>query len=167
MANQGENSNRHRVSARFILAYIFILVVVFLTILSFTDAVRFHRVSAGSISGLVFALIFGFVLWYFFMTMKIIEYDNVKCILYVLDWRRKTETQIHVEKIDKILMSVVGASNGSYVIVYRDEENREKKVRLFPIPLSGDIQIIKTDTKLRNPNVVIRNWSVGWNEFFE
>jgi hypothetical protein len=42
------------------------------------------------------------------MTMKIIEYDDLKCILYVLDWKRKTEIQIPIEKIDKILLSMFG-----------------------------------------------------------
>ncbi|HLX91002.1 MAG TPA: hypothetical protein VKR32_04935 [Puia sp.] len=167
MTDQDGSTNRSRVSARFILVYVFILGVLFLVFISFADAVRFHRVTSGTISGLVLSLILGAVFWYFVMTMNVIEYDDVKCVLYVMDWKRKTEIQIPVEKIDKILMSLLGARNGSYVIVYRGEENQEKKIRLFPVPLSGDINTIITDTKLRNPNVIIRNWTIGWNEFFD
>lgn len=78
-----------------------------------------------------------------------------------MDWKRKTEIQIPVEKIDKILFSMWGERNSSYVIVYRGKENLQQRVRLFPIPMSGDIQRIKKDTKSKNPNVVIDSWSIG------
>jgi hypothetical protein len=161
MEDPEENSNRRRVSARFILAYFFIIAIVFMDILSFDDSRRFHRINSGTISSLVLAIVLGAVVWYFFMTMKIIEYDDVKCILYVMDWKRKTEIQIPVEKIDKILFSMWGERNSSYVIVYRGKENLQQRVRLFPIPMSGDIQRIKKDTKSKNPNVVIDSWSIG------
>jgi hypothetical protein len=45
--------------------------------------------------------------------------------------------------------------------VYRDQENLQQKVRLFPVQMTGDIQTIKKDTKLKNPKVVIENWAIG------
>jgi hypothetical protein len=44
MEDQEENPNRRRISARFILAYFFIIAIVFMDILSFDDARRFHRI---------------------------------------------------------------------------------------------------------------------------
>lgn len=75
MEDPEENSNRRRVSARFILAYFFIIAIVFMDILSFDDSRRFHRINSGTISSLVLAIVLGAVVWYFFMTMKIIEYE--------------------------------------------------------------------------------------------
>jgi hypothetical protein len=104
----------------------------------------------------------------FVYTRKRIDYDDIKQILYVVDTKRQTEIEIPVEKIDKILYSAIGGrGNKSYVIVYRDFHNHRQKVRLFPIPFDNSIDTIITDTKLQNPNLVTRNWSIGWNELFD
>ena len=106
------------------------------------------------------------VVLYLLRKVKTIEYDDIKCILYVYDPRVDSEIEIPVEKIDKILYSSLGFGNGSrsYLIIYRDNLNQRKKVRLFPTLLSNHIDTIISDTKLRNPGLVTRNWSVGWNE---
>ena len=107
-------------------------------------------------------------IFYFVSTMKRIDYDDIKQTLYIVNTKAQTEIEVPVEKIDKIYLSAFGGrGNSSYVIVYRDFHNQQQKVRLFPIPFDNSIKTIKIDTELKNPNVVIRNWTFGWNEFFE
>jgi len=105
---------------------------------------------------------------YFVGTRKRIDYDDIKQILYVVDIKKQTEIEISVEKIDEILYSDIGFGSGnySYVIYYRDVYNQKQKVRLFPIPFDNSIDTIIIDTKLRNPDLVTRKWSIWWNEFF-
>ncbi len=119
-----------------------------------------------SLLQLIFGTLILIGLYYIIKTRKVIEYDDIKHILYVLDLKGEFETEIPVEKIDKILYSRVGLnSNHSYVIIYRDFHNQEKKVRLFPIAFRNDIDTIITDTRLKNPDVVTRNWSMGGMNF--
>jgi hypothetical protein len=103
------------------------------------------------------------------ITRKRIDYDDIKEILYLVDLKRQTETEIPVEHIDKILYSTIGTAQpfGSYVIIYRDYQNQKQKFRLFPIPFDNSIDIIKTDAKAKNPNLITRNWSIGLNELFD
>lgn len=101
-------------------------------------------------------------IFYFLNTKKRIDYDDVKQTLYIVDTKAQTEIEVPVEKIDKICLSAFsGRGNSSYVIVYRDFQDQQQKVRLFPILFDNSIKTIKTDTKFKNPNVVIRNWAFG------
>ena len=113
-------------------------------------------------------LILGGILYYA-STRDIFEYDNVKRIMYILNYRRQNEKEIPVEKIEKILYSSVGFGRGShsYLIIYSDSHNQKHKIRLFPIPFKNDINTIIADTKLKNPDLVTRNWSFGVNELFD
>ncbi len=94
--------------------------------------------------------------------MRIIEYDDIQHILYVLDSKGTLIFEVPVEKIDKILFSSMGFDKlGSYyLIVFRDFHDQKQRVRFFTIPLRKDINTIIIDTKLKNPNLVTRNWSI-------
>ncbi len=102
---------------------------------------------------------------------KVIEFDDVNN-LYVFDRLKKLESQIPLERIDKILFSAIGLnlfslSNYSYRIIYHDDNSQIKKVRLFPRTGRNDISKIIALTKIKNPNVEVCNWSFGWNELFD
>ena len=98
-----------------------------------------------------------------------IDYDDIKQVLYVVNEKENTEVEIPVDRIDKILYSAIGFSQGyrSYIIIYRDLTNQKNKIRLFPIYFDKSIETIKIDAKLKNPNLVTRNWTIGWNELFD
>lgn len=163
-----DNSNRYRVSSKFLLIKIAICFGLFALTYSWGSDVYTHTFGEKSIAHLV-GTVFLVGIFYFLTKAKTIEYDDVKCILYVYDSKGKLEREIPVEQIDKILFSSLGFRRGgySYVIVYRDLKSEKRKVRLFPIPFNNDIDTIITDTKLRNPNLITRYWSVGWNELFD
>lgn len=98
------------------------------------------------------------VIYFYINNLKQIEYDDIKQTVYIVDNKAQTEIEVPVNKIDKIYLSAFGGrGNSSYVIVFRDFHNHQQKVRLFPILFDNSIQTIKTDAKLKNPNVVIRN----------
>jgi hypothetical protein len=122
-----------------------------------------------SIIGLILGALALTGLLYFVSTRKRIDYDDIKQTLYVVDTKRDTEIEIPVENIDKILFSSVGfyRGNHSYMIIYRDFYNQKQKVRLFTIQFDDSIDTIIADTKLKNPNLITRNWSFGLNEFFD
>ena len=101
---------------------------------------------------------------------KVIEFDGEN--LYVFDKMRNQESKIPLERIDKILFSVLGLnlfslSNYSYKIIYHDNNSQIKKVRLFPRTGSDDISKIIQQTKIKNPSVEVCNWSFGLNELFD
>lgn len=168
MTNTVGNLNRYRISSKFILAKIIIALGLCLLIYSwssdFYNQVLSQKTAVHFLGTLLLLGIFIFL-----STAKRIEYDNVECKLYVFHFRGQLVDEIPVEKIDKILYSAIGLGRGlySYVFVYKDIHGQRKKARLFPIPFSNYIDTIITDTKLRNPNVVTRNWSLGINELFD
>lgn len=145
---------------------IFVFVGLFSIVFNIIRDTRNNSFNQKSIIGLTLGTIALTGLLYFVTTRKRIDYDDVKQTLYVVDRKSQTETEIPVEKIDKILYSAVGFGKGnySYVIVYRDFHNQTQKVRLFPIFFDNSIETIKTDARLKNPNLITRNWSIGWNE---
>ncbi len=110
--------------------------------------------------GLIGAIsLFSFMLYYL-KTRRIIEYDDIKHILYVLDSKGTLMYEVPVEKIDKILFSSMGFDKlgSQYLIVFRDFHDQKRTVRFFTIPLRKDINTIIIDTKIKNPNLVTRNW---------
>ncbi len=118
--------------------------------------------------GFIGAIIIFNALLYYLTTRKTIEYDDIKQILYVLDSTGTLEFEVPVEKIDKILFSSAGFDRlgYSYVIIFRDFHDQKRKIRFFTIPFRKDIDTIIVDTKLKNQNLITRNWNVGWNELF-
>jgi len=164
-----DNSNRHRVSTSFTIIKIFIFLALLLVIANLINDILNKSITWKSFMPLAFGvLVLGGILYYA-STRDIFEYDDVKNIVYVLNYRRQNEKEIPVEKIEKILYSAVGFGRGShsYLIVYRDSHNLKHKIRLFPIPFKNDINTIIADTKLRNPDLVTRNWTFGVNELFD
>jgi anionic cell wall polymer biosynthesis LytR-Cps2A-Psr (LCP) family protein len=118
-----------------------------------------------SITGLTLGAVALTAVFYFVSTRKRVDYDDIKQVLYIVDTKKQTEIEVPVEKVDKILYSAIGGrGNNSYVIVYRDIYNQRQKVRLFSIPFDNSVDTIITDAKLKNPDLVTRNWSIGWNE---
>jgi hypothetical protein len=106
---------------------------------------------------------------FYFSTRSRIEYDETNKVLYVVNSGNRPETQIPLINIDKILFSVIGFGRGSYsyMIIYNDHNHSKQRIRLFPTPLSKEIDKIINDTKVENPDVIIRNRSLGVNEFFD
>lgn len=162
------NINRYRVSTKFTLAKIIILAALLLIGYNLIVLFRNNTFTSMPVAGLTFGLLILAGIYYYITTRKQIDYDDINQILYIVDTKRKTETAITVEKIDEILYSVVGVQwQSSYIIVYRDYHNQRQKARLFPIPFDSSIDTIIADAKLKNPDLVTRKWSFGWNELFD
>jgi len=163
-----DNSNRYRVSTNFLIAKIIIAAFLLITLLHLVNGILNHSVTGTNIASQGLIIIILTLVFYYVSTRKRIDYDEVKQIMYIVDTKNQTETAIPVEKIDKILFSALGGNtSNSYVIVYRDFQNVKQKVRLFTIMFNHSIDTIKTDAALKNPHLVIRNWSVGINELFD
>jgi hypothetical protein len=116
------------------------------------------------------AFLFALVAWLFFYCQNtpIIEYDYLEEKLQVRKRKSDQIEVIPVQNITKILYSSFGLSTRySYVIVYQNQGQEQSQIRVFPIPFQKDIEQLQLDTKAKNPDVVISNWSVGWNEFFK
>ena len=121
------------------------------------------------ISLLVITVLFG-VFLYLIEQRNVIEFDGKN--LYVSNKMKKQEIKIPLEKIDKLLFSVIGLnshsySSYSYRIIYRDDNSKIKRIRLYPRIGRDDISEIIRQTKIKNPNVEVCNWSFGLNEIFE
>jgi hypothetical protein len=163
-----ESPNRFRISTKFTIVKIFVFVGIFSIFFNVIRDIRNETFTEKSIAVLTLGTLVLTGILYFVGTRKRIDYDDIKQILYVVDIKKQTEIEISVEKIDEILYSDIGFGSGnySYVIYYRDVYNQKQKVRLFPIPFDNSIDTIIIDTKLRNPDLVTRKWSIWWNEFF-
>lgn len=162
-----EGTNRYRVSTNFTMVKIFLVFGLFAIAFDVIRNIVNDSISPNSFIGLTLGKLALAGIFYFIRTRKKIDYDDIKQILYVVDKRRLTEFEIPVENIDKILYSAMGFGQGnySYIIVYRDFHNQIQKIRISPIPFDKSINTIITDTKLKNPKLVTRNWSTGWDEF--
>ena len=162
------NQNRYRVSTKFTLLKVGLLIVLLSIIINFVREIQSDTFNQKAIIGLTLVTIALTGIFYFISTRKRIDYDDNKQTLYIVDTKTQTEIEVPVENIDEIYLSAFGGTgNSSYVIVYRDFHHQQQKVRLFPIPFDDSIKTIKADTELKNQNVVIRNWTFGWNELFE
>ena len=160
--------NRRRISTSFLSFKIF-LTIFFILFLSFSLIENSLSVNQKLTLILVSIIFFGGLL-YLIDKRNIIEFDGEN--LYVFDKIRKQEAKISLERIDKILFSVIGLnlfslSNYSYRIIYRDNNSQIKKIRLFPRTGSDDISKIIQQTKIKNPEVEVCNWSFGLNELFD
>lgn len=162
------STNRHRISANFLLVKVFVFIGLFSVVFNLIRGIRSDTFTQTSITELTLAAVALIGLFYYVATRKRIDYDDRKQILYLIDKKMQTEVEIPVEHIDKILYSAIGAQPfGSYVIIYRDFQNQKQKLRLFPILFDNSINTIKKDAKAKNPNLVTRNWSIGWNELLD
>ena len=161
------NPHRYRVSSR--MPLLKIGCILFIVILLFNLVKAIENNSAGlNILPYVLGAIILAGLFYFLHNLKRIDYDDIKQILYIVDTKNLMEIEVPVERIEKIYLSSIGfRGNGSYVIVYKDSQGQQQKVRLFPILFDDSIKTIRADAKYKNPNVIIRNWTFGWNELFD
>ncbi len=161
--------NRYRISTRFILLKIFGIIVMLMAGYQISFGIYHKNYHWKDLPAMAVVIVIVGLLLYLVFTRNRIDYDGANGILYSINARRKTEEAIPVEKVDKILYSMLGFGNGSYswVIVYRDDKGERKKLRVFPVPFSNDIERVITDARLRNPNLITRRWSVGWNELFD
>lgn len=164
----GDNNNRYRISTNFLVLKIGILILLFSVVFFLVKEARNETINYISMAGLAIAGLSLAGIFYYISTRKRIDYDDIKQKLYIVDEKMQTEIEVPVENIDKIFISAFGpGGDTSYVIVYRDFINQQNKIRLYPIFLDNSIKTIKEDTKNKNPDVIIRNWSIGWNEFVD
>ena len=163
-----DNPNRYRVSTKFTIFKIGILVGLFSIGFNLVKDFRNDTFTSESLTGLTLGGIALTGIIYFISTRKRIDYDDIKQTLYIVDTKKQTETQIPVDKIDKILYSAIGGrGQNSYIIVYHDFHNQKQKLRLFTIPFDNSVDTIISDAKFKNPALLTRKWSFGWNEFFD
>lgn len=162
-----DNPNRYRISTKFTIVKIFVFVVLFSIVFNVIRDLRNDNLNQKSIFGYSVGSVALLGIIYFVSTRKRIDYDDIKQCLYIVDTKNETETEIPVEQIDRIQLSAIGRGKSSYIITYRDFHNQSQKLRLFTIPFDNSIDTIMTDAKLKNPNVVTRNWTFGWNEFLD
>lgn len=157
-----DNPNRYRISTKFIVVKIFVIVALFAIFFNIVRDLRNDNLNQKSIVGYTVGTAALLGMFYFVSTRKRIDYDDISQCLYIVDTKNETETEIPIEQIDEIQLSAVGRGKSCYIITYRDFHNENQKVWLFTIPFDNSINTIMTDTKYKNPNVVIRNWSFGW-----
>lgn len=102
-------------------------------------------------------------------TRRNVYYDHLQKRIIIESKKDIVLFEIPIDRIDKILYSAIGFGNGSrsYVIVYYDSENIQRRIRIFPKVFENSMETIKSDTKSVNPEVKIRNWTFGVNELFD
>ncbi len=161
--------NRFRISSNFPIIKFVICILTVSIIINIGTSISNNAIASETIFLLGVELLVAVALFYFIRTRKQIDYDDIAQILYLVDKNNLAETQIPVERLDKILYSGIGLqSKGSYVIFYRDSYNQLAKFHLFPILFDNSIATIIADTKFKNPNLITRTWSLGWlNLFFK
>ena len=128
------NQNRYRVSTKFTLLKVGLLIVLLSIIINFVREIQSDTFNQKAIIGLTLVTIALTGIFYFISTRKRIDYDDNKQTLYIVDTKTQTEIEVPVENIDEIYLSAFGGrGNSFYVIVYRDFHHQQQKVRLFPI----------------------------------
>lgn len=165
---QAESTNRQRISTSFTFQIAFIILFITFTAMAVINSLL-HKIFNSETALLLFVTIVLIFIVRYLKNRNKIEYDDILRVIYIVDTKLDQETVIPVKQIDKILFSSFGFGipRHSYVIRYRDAQNQSKKFRLFPIPFDNSIDRITTDAKLENPALITRNWSFGFNEFFD
>ena len=163
-----DDLNRYRISTNFTFLKVIIVVLFLFLVFNLVSDIRKDAVSPKSVFGRSFILLALAGIFNFLRTRKRVDYDDVKQMIYLVDTKAQTEIEIPVEKVDKIYVSAFSAQgHSSYIIVYRDIHNQQHNLRLFPILFDDSINTIKAEARYKNPDVVIRGWTLGWNELFD
>jgi len=136
--------------------FILIGLVFNLTIRIINNTLTAPILVAATIAIIIFSL-----LLFYLNTRKVVEYDDVKQVLYILSSKDILEFEVPVEKINEIVLSTIGFDRlgYSYVIIFNDFQNQKQKIRFFTIPFHRDIDTLIADTKYKNPNLIARPWS--------
>lgn len=100
-----DSPNRHRISTKFIMVKIVIYIGFASILFNVIKNINHNTITREDTLGLIFGSLLSGAILYYLNTRKIIEYDDVKLILYAIDSKRQLETEIPVERIDKILLS--------------------------------------------------------------
>ena len=122
---------------------------------SFTQKLVILSISTSILGGIL----------YLIEKRNVIELDDEN--LYVFDRQSKEKFEILLERVDKILYSIIGFKTGSYRIIYRDNNSKIKTLRIFLRVTRSDIDTIIQKTKKKNPNIEVCHWTFGLNEFFD
>lgn len=146
-----------------------IISIVACILLAILNGILNHTIEKGiffiyliAIVGLLFVL-------NYLNTRRNVYYDHLQKMIIIESKKGIVLFEIPIDRIDKILYSAIGFGNGSrsYVIVYYDSENVQRRIRIFPKVFDNSMEQIKFDTKSVNPEVKIRNWTFGVNELFD
>ena len=158
-----DNPNRYRITRD--LTFYKIVTYFALLILGYNLIAKFNsqEITTLIFFGFISALIILFCILYYLHTRKIVEYDDIEHVLYVLNPKKTLVYEIPVAQIEKILYSSFGFDRlgHSYIIIFRDFHNQRRKIQIHTIPFRNDIKTIIIDTKQENPNLITRNWSIG------
>ena len=128
-----DNQNRYRVSTKFTLLKVGLLIGLLSIVINVVREFQSDTFNQKAIIGLTLGTIVLGGIFYYIITRKRIDYDDIKQILYIVDTKAHTEIEVPVEKIDKIYLSAFGGrGNYSYVIMYRDFHNQQQKVVSSP-----------------------------------
>lgn len=155
--------NRFRISSNFFITILALGIAILSFAMILIKDIANNRLDYFTLIGFGFTVLTCALILYYLKRIKRIDYDDIKHIIYIVDERNQTEVEVPVERIDKIQYSSIGvSSDSSFVIFYRDIHGRQQKFRLFPILFDNSIKTIIIDTKIKNPEVVVREWSFFW-----
>jgi len=158
-----EQSEKLKISSDFIFPKLIIIGVLGVLFLLLTD---YKRTDTNIIfQYLVIFILLSIVLYYLF-TRPDIYYDTNK--LYIIKGTQ-LNIEIPLEDIQAIKFSAIGFGHAgySYRIKYLDNEHAIKSIRIFPNILSNSFSKFIKCSRDKNPNVKVRNWSIGINELFD
>src|SRR6187402_2349172 len=93
-----DSPNRRRVSSKFYMVKVVLYIVLFVIIYNCCSDIYSKEFSEKSIAQ-IFGTLMIVGLMFLLSRTKTIEYDDNKCILYVLNTERQNEIEIPVEKI--------------------------------------------------------------------
>lgn len=120
-----DNQNRYRVSTKFTLLKVGLLVGLLSIVINVVREFRSDTFNQKAVIGLTLGTIALGGIFYYISTRKRIDYDDIKQILYIVDTKAQTEIEVPIENIDKIYLSALGVQGFySYVIVYRVFHNQ-------------------------------------------
>jgi hypothetical protein len=165
-----DNENRYRISTKFTSVKVFVWIGISSMLIWLGVLITRHSLVQGEVIPMVMGMAVCAGLLYFVATRKRIDYDDIRQELYIVDEKMGTEEVVRVAEIHKISLSGFGfdgPTGRSWNIAYTDGQGEWRKFRLYPIPLSNDIETLIIDAKLANPELVVRRWTFGWNEFFD
>ena len=156
-------SNRYKISSTL---WFFKLVMILLVIYSgysIFQILNADRTSFKELAPYVVSLLIGVVGFWLFSRVAEFEYNDIEKILYIRRRAGGGFEEIPLRSIEQITLSPISPGNGqsAYTIRYRDQSGNYKAVLFFPKLFTRYSRMIKEDTQAENPEVYIRNWTIG------
>ncbi len=158
-----EESNKLKISSDFLIEKSIFIVGLIIVLLLLSD---FNRTETSFPTAYLLSILCLIGLLWFLFTRPPVYYNED---FMFIKKGKDNEVKIPLENIKSIKVSMLGFKkyNKSWLVKYFEDNQEVKTIRIFPSIFSNPFSKFVKSVKMRKPDILIRNWTFGINEFFD